>query len=101
MSKQTDPASDVWLTRAQIAKHLNVSLRQIDYLTEEGVLPFVLFGRRTKRYHRESIDRLLLERQKRANGNNQQRRVSNAIHSPGDQPSLKIITPTDVVLRQI
>jgi len=24
-----------------------------------------------------------------------------AIHSPGDQPSLKIITPTDVVLRQI
>ena len=68
MKKQTDPAASAWLTRQEIAKHLNVSLRQVDYLTEEGVIPFVRVGRRAKRFHRETVDRALLKRQQGGNG---------------------------------
>ena len=32
MSKETDPAASVWLNRKQLAKHLNLSQRKIDYL---------------------------------------------------------------------
>jgi hypothetical protein len=71
MSRQTNAVSDVWLTRTKLARHLNLSVRQVDYMTVNGELPCVLFGTRTKRYHRESIDRLLLERQVGGNGKDQ------------------------------
>jgi excisionase family DNA binding protein len=63
MTKEIDRASDVWLTRKQLAQHLNLSLRTIDYLTTSGEIPYVNFGRRAKRFHRETIDSLLLKRQ--------------------------------------
>lgn len=58
MKKQTDPASP-WLNRKQLAKHLNLSQRKTDYLVADGEIPFVAFGR-SKRFHREMIDKLLL-----------------------------------------
>jgi excisionase family DNA binding protein len=63
MSTQKNLNSHTWLTRREVAAYLKLSVRQIDYMTEAGTLPFALIGTRTKRYHRETIDSLLLKRQ--------------------------------------
>jgi excisionase family DNA binding protein len=71
MSMSKDSVASVWLNRKQLAKHLNLSLRTIDYMTKAGEIPFVPFGRRAKRFHRPTIDGILLERQQRGNGKDQ------------------------------
>jgi excisionase family DNA binding protein len=68
---QKDINNQTWLTRKEIAEHLKLSLRQIDYMTAEGQLPFTLIGARTKRYHKPTIDELLLGQQQGGNSNDQ------------------------------
>jgi excisionase family DNA binding protein len=64
-----DLAGDTYLTRRELASYLKLSQRKIDYMTSSGELPFIPHGR-AKRYHRPTIDEIMLEKQTRSNGNN-------------------------------
>ena len=68
MSTSKDPASLIWLNRKELAQHLNLSLRKIDYMVSDGEIPHVNIGR-SIRFHRPSIDELLLSKmERRVNG---------------------------------
>jgi hypothetical protein len=55
----------VWLTRDELALYLNVSVKTVDDMTRDGMLPVSEFktsptsNRPMKRYRRETVDRWL------------------------------------------
>jgi len=61
MSTKKELASHTWLTRKELAAHLKLSVRKIDYMTAAGELPCIAFGR-AKRFHRPTIDEICLKK---------------------------------------
>jgi len=54
------PHTAVWLTTKDVAKLLQVSTRTIQTYRDQGILPFVQFGREV-RYRSEDIQAFLME----------------------------------------
>jgi excisionase family DNA binding protein len=56
-------SSDEILTRKEIAKHLKIPVRTIDYLVNTGQIPFSRIGQRTVRFQKSRIDEYLKQRE--------------------------------------
>ena len=56
-------SSDEILTRKEIAKHLKIPVRTIDYLVNTGQIPFSRIGQRMVRFQRSRIDEYLKQRE--------------------------------------
>ena len=50
------------MTKAEIAEHIRLSIRQIERLLKEG-MPFIPVGKRLKMYRVESVENWLLSRE--------------------------------------
>ena len=61
-SAPTIKVRDTYLTRAQLAQHLNRSTRYVDRLREEGKIPYYRVTGRTILFKLEDVERLLAER---------------------------------------
>ena len=61
LSRQSPPDTSPWLSAAQVAAHLCVSLRSVREWTRRGQMPCHYLPGRLVRYHRDEIDAWLKE----------------------------------------